>query len=49
MEPVFALRLILLLPILGAGLIGMLGLFYPPFTPVPDVEWSEVPYNLVWW
>ncbi|MDX1530518.1 MAG: proton-conducting transporter membrane subunit, partial [Rhodothermales bacterium] len=31
MESLLALRLILLLPILGAGLIGMLGLFYPPF------------------
>jgi Transglutaminase-like superfamily len=28
------------------GLYSRHGRFYPPYTPVPDVDWGQVPYNV---
>ena len=28
------------------GLYSRHGRFYPPYTPVPDVAWSQIPYNI---
>jgi hypothetical protein len=29
------------------GLFSRHGRFYPPFTPIPDVNWRQIVYNLV--
>jgi len=28
------------------GLYSRHGRFYPPYTPVPDADWSQIPYNI---
>lgn len=28
------------------GLYSRHGEFYPPYTPVPDVDWNQIPYNV---
>ena len=42
LEPIFRFQFVYIY-----GLYSRHGYFFPPFVPLPDVYWQELPYNLV--